>query len=388
MKNIFILLFTFLLTNTYLFAQKTEKVEADTVGFINNIVEKTLDLVTVEKGNTTFAAFPTLGYSSAIGLDFGIFGVYSIKPEEDEQSTNSRFHRPTTFVPSISYSTKKQYMFSLDAMIFSKSGWNSMSSFNFLNMPGVYFGIGVQPNEEVQTTLFSSTRYLFMGEINKSINDIYFIGLKYDLSHVHNFNLEGESLQPDITGYDGGWANGLGVTLKRDTRNNTTYPTQGSFWQFSAMKYGKYLGSSYDYETVLFDFRNYFELGDGKNSLAVQAFMQMTFGEVPFYNMPNLGGSKSLRGLVHQSKYIDQHIYYVQTEYRRTLDNRFGVTAFVGTGNTLAHLDDNWTEGMNTVYGLGGRFNLVPKERINFRLDYGRSITGESTLIMTVMEAF
>ena len=94
-----------------------------------------------------------------------------------------------------------------------------------------------------------------------------------------------------------------------------------------------------------------------------------------------------LRSINNSNKYINNQVYWVQSEYRREFGGRFGAVAFVGFGNNMSGWDDSYTEDIVYMYGLGLRFRLLKKDKLNFRLDYGLG-NGSPAIFMTIREAF
>ena len=61
--------------------------------------------------------------------------------------------------------------------------------------------------------------------------------------------------------------------------------------------------------------------------------------------------------------------------------------AFAGAGK----VQDSFTpepDGLVPSYGAGVRFMVLESQRINVRVDYGRSDDGQSAWYLSVMEAF
>ena len=93
---------------------------------------------------------------------------------------------------------------------------------------------------------------------------------------------------------------GLGVVMEFDSRNVTSYPTQGSYLSVSAMQYGGFLGGPADYPRLEMDLRWYRELAGPQHSLAAYALLTATSGEmetdIPIHQDYHLGGTNSVRG--------------------------------------------------------------------------------------------
>lgn len=123
--------------------------------------------------------------------------------------------------------------------------------------------------------------------------------------------------------------------------------------------------------------------------LAFYNKFQWSEGDVPYYDMPTLGGQDSLRG-VYKGHYRDKNAIEHSAEYLHTFKysngnlSRHGITLFAGIGSISATPSQLY-ENLIYSYGLGYRYELQP--RMNVRVDYGRN-TIESGFYLTFNEAF
>ena len=85
-------------------------------------------------------------------------------------------------------------------------------------------------------------------------------------------------------------------------------------------------------------------------------------------------------------------MFAAQAEYRLMLPfdgfaGRFGVVAFAGLGAVGSKFSDIGSDDLLPGGGGGGRFRLLKKYPINFRVDYGLG-KGGHTLTIGILEAF
>jgi outer membrane protein assembly factor BamA len=124
--------------------------------------------------------------------------------------------------------------------------------------------------------------------------------------------------------------------------------------------------------------------------LAVGCFVQDTFGELPFYSLPTLGGADTLRGFI-QHRFTDRAAAHISAEYRINIVERgyaftdtirierIGVALFYD-GGTLAPDWDQLEAGRYLhSYGAGLRF-AFSREAV-FRVDVGYSDEGSNVTI-------
>ena len=84
---------------------------------------------------------------------------------------------------------------------------------------------------------------------------------------------------------------------------------------------------------------------------------------------------------------MDRHLLAAQMEYRKTLIGRLGAVAFIGFGDVANSIHDFKFKNLRVSAGLGLRFLLEKRERLNIRLDWG---FGEDTnnYYLNIAEAF
>jgi outer membrane protein assembly factor BamA len=190
----------------------------------------------------------------------------------------------------------------------------------------------------------------------------------------------------DIPGSSGGSVSGLGFFMTHDSRDSIFYSTAGSFHQFSAMAFGRALGSDFSFNRFFFDLRKYVRLSSAQ-CLAFQARLLFQTGNPPFWRMGLLGGAESMRGY-YLGRYRDKDMITLQAEYRWVpVFWRIGLVAFASLGDVVATFGGFDVGRFKYAYGLGLRFVFDPKQRLNLRLDFG---FGKETsgIYFTAAEAF
>jgi len=181
---------------------------------------------------------------------------------------------------------------------------------------------------------------------------------------------------------------GLGIVLEKDTRDFSVNAWKGHFLSFEYIAYSQKIGSDNDYQKLALDYRYYYSLAVGR-VLAFYNQFQWSKGDIPYYDMPTLGGQDSLRG-VYRGHYRDKNTIENSIEYRHTFKDsnheltRHGMTVFTGMGS-ISENPNQLYEDIIFSYGVGYRYELQP--RMNVRVDYGRSAT-ESGFYLTFNEAF
>ncbi len=119
--------------------------------------------------------------------------------------------------------------------------------------------------------------------------------------------------------------------------------------------------------------------------LAFGAFVQDTVGELPFYSLPTLGGTNTLRGYI-QNRFTDDALAHFSVEYRVSLLSRgvvfteslrierVGLGVFYDCGTVASGIADLADGRYLDSYGLG--FRVAFSREAVFRIDWGFSDEG------------
>ena len=170
-----------------------------------------------------------------------------------------------------------------------------------------------------------------------------------------------------------------------DTRDNYFSPLKGGLYQFQTNFTSKAMGSTHSFNSFQIDLRKYIELPK-KQVLALQVYTKLTFGEAPFQARSVYGGADLARGYF-RGRYIDQHLYVLQAEYRFPIAKRWEFAAFALTGNVGNALDGFNSTNKSSV-GFGPRYFISKNNRSALRLDIGFNSYGGSGIYFGVNEAF
>jgi outer membrane protein assembly factor BamA len=176
---------------------------------------------------------------------------------------------------------------------------------------------------------------------------------------------------------------GLGPTLSWDTRDSNFWPKGGSLVNLDLTIFNRAFGADYDFTRFTADMRTYFNPWRD-HALAVQGYLRLSDGAVPFFFYPSLGGTRIHRGWYNGSL-RDQHALAVQAEYRAPIWWRFGLVAFAGLGQVVPDLGKLDLGALRGSVGGGVRFRLND-DGVNIRLDFAYG--GQFEFYFQVGEAF
>jgi hypothetical protein len=160
------------------------------------------------------------------------------------------------------------------------------------------------------------------------------------------------------------------------------------------------LGSDFDYNKLVLDFRYYVKVVQSRHVLAFQLLTEHNWGDPSFETMALLGGDEIMRGH-YLGRFRDNSMYAAQVEYRLPLirshwdddrdkipfKERWGIVGFLGFGRVAPTISDFRIEGTKKSMGFGIRYLAMPKERINIRVDFGFG-TQTPGVYFNIREAF
>lgn len=336
----------------------------------------------MERDPPGFVFFPLPGaaWTPETEIQFGasasfFFFPKSLRPYPPE-------FMPSSIIPKITYAPDgKQIFTSIASEVYSQTGWyfNNLMEYN-IGARNYYFGIGNLARRGDRVP-YTNNSFSLKGYGIKHLNREWKVGLGYNIRHDAPLKFkENETISEK--GTSGGWLVGLGPVVQIDLRDDFIFPTKGSFLDTRFYLYHNTFGSNFQYQEVSIDYRKYVPIRSGRTPkvIAFQAFSQLTWaGDAPFYQLPHFTADRMLRGM-WRNLYIDRQMAFLQTEYRSNFspsDTRFGYVLFFGAGDATDSFLKDWQPDIKLVYGAGYRQQLVPKLRLDFRIDLSISNEGD-----------
>ncbi len=360
-KNIII---GFLLTVTQLFAQ--EGIDSSKVGKID------------------YAFYPMAFYTPETEFALGAGGMlYSrLGFEKDLQ--------PSKVQLSSYYTTNNQYYFAVEPTLYFGGSAKVINESKFIYSKELlkFYGIGNSTpeidNPDYEIGLFRF--YTELGYETSLIRKLH-IGLLYEytINTIIDKRENSELLKNEVAGSNGGNTSGFGFLLLVDNRDNIFFPTKNGYFKVRMIFMDKNWGSDFNYNRFVIDFRKYYNLGKS-NIIAGQVYLESTSGDVPFFKLPALGGTKRMRGYFF-GRYRDESYLTWQIEYRKIIWKRIGAVAFLGMGDVAKRLNQFDLSQFKYSYGVGLRYVFDEKEKLNVRMDlgFGKNTSG---IYFSLEEAF
>jgi len=341
-----------------------------------------------EKGRLGITPFPVVYYTPETSLALGGGVVFTLRDEGETLET-----RPDNLQVMTAYTLNNQFFLNLaPEKYFNDQRGRLFMNIGYLNWPTSFFGIGndsginVEEIEELEETYTDESFMVQPWLMHTVVADLSVGGtLDWKNTHVEDVEEGGMLEQGDLVGSEGGVRSGMGPVITWDTRNNLFAPSKGSWFNVWAWLYREWMGSDFDYDYYGLDLRHYRPMFK-ESVLALQGFMALTSGDVPFNEYP----TPLMRGL-YENVFTDKNAAAVRAEYRFPINffksGRWGGAVFGAVGDAFPDATTLEDVDLKVAGGAGLRFALNKKEKINIRLDIGVSQYGIFPYVM-LQEAF
>ncbi len=336
------------------------------------------------------------GYTPELKFAIGAGGIISWRNSKTDNTL------PRSNIPfSVAISSTGALVINLrPATYWASDNFRLNSNIWYKNMPDNYWGIGYKNGFETpksdSTTAYDRKWFQFSGDPIYRVKGDFFAGLSFDANYIKGSDASAGVLEdPNYIVYNERPFNaGIGPTFLYDSRDVSANAYKGLLLRASGTFFGPYLGGDNKYQVYLLDYRQYQSVGKKQGRvIAWQLLSRLTFGEVPYGEMSQLGTPFDLRGYTW-GQYRDKSMFFCLVEYRHKFyksdgkPSKSGFVAWVGSG-TIFDLEQNSDYNAQAKwlpnFGVGYRFELQP--RLNLRIDFG---IGRKTigLYFNMTEAF
>ncbi len=234
-----------------------------------------------------------------------------------------------------------------------------------------YFGTGNEVSRDFLEK-YDATFPRIRLNLSKKVAPNLYAGLRYafDDFDFTKRDPSGLLVRNEVAGSNGGRISGIGAGFNYDTRNSIFFPDRGVLAEGIVYAESKATGSQFTYQRLSLDASKYWSLGKKQSVFALNTAAVFSFGEVPFHQMPVIGGTKRMRGYF-EGEYRDKHLLLLQGEFRQPLFWRLGAVAFGGLGMVGRDFGTLHLQNTRYNYGAGLRILLDKAQKINIRADYG-----------------
>ena len=267
-------------------------------------------------------------------------------------------------------------------LVFDENKYVIISYVNYKKEPEYIWDIGNTITKNPEQDIVN--RFVFAGTALRQVKGAFYIGIPFDVSDYFGITTDSTSflVTDSVTGLKGGTSVGFGLAAAYDTRDNRYNATHGSYLLGTALVYP--IGP-YAFSKFAIDARKY--LPWKKNVIAGQVTTSYAWGNVPFYELPEMGGDSQMRGY-YEGGLRDNVLVDAQVELRLHIWNIFGVVGWFGVGQVQNSYSQVAMDQFHLSYGPGLRIMVDSKHKTNLRFDFGFGPNGIQGFYINFGEAF
>jgi outer membrane protein assembly factor BamA len=302
---------------------------------------------------------------------------------------NDSLTRTSTIQSIAMFTQRHQSIQALDATIFfPKENYIFYLQSSHSYFPDKFWGLGPK-TDNVRHEDYEFSQIYVLSQLKKKLQKNVFAGIVYEHQNVFDVRFLKRKLFDTTLNYgkENHVVSGFGASICYDNRNSSYWPTKGMLLQITYRAAVKsFMASSFTNLKTIIDVR-YFKKVHKTSVFALQLYALLNFSESPIRELAMLGGANNLRGF-YQGRYRDDKMTSFIGEYRIPIYKRFGVCVFGGLGCVYKAAKDITANSIKSSYGAGIRLSILPKEKLNIRVDYGFADIRNRGLYFTIGECF
>jgi outer membrane protein assembly factor BamA len=174
-----------------------------------------------------------------------------------------------------------------------------------------------------------------------------------------------------------------GVAVRIDRSDDVFFPRTGGRYDAGVTAFHAVDRVSNDFRRVDLDVRRYVAVPRTRSHvIALRGSSVMTGtsgdGAIPFYMLPRLGGSRTLRGY-ESSRLTDRHALAFSVEHRWLVVPALQIVSFVDAGQVASRLDAFGLADFSTSFGAGVRYRFGDTAVV--RLDLATGHEGHRVIV-------
>ncbi len=327
---------------------------------------------------------PVFARAKETGWAYGFAGVSTFSLSKYDTITKT-----SQLYAAAVYTTQKQlFVGTLGKLYFAKNNYILDGELSYRDYPEKFWGLGNKAPDSAME-IYRFRQYYFFGHLMKQVKKNFYLGIRAQVQDLVKITYDDGGIfdQQNVKGRKPYKTVGAGVSVTYDSRNDAFASTKGTFLQLQLQNFNKAIGSDFQFNSFLLDFRKYCSVFKNK-VFAFQVHYLLNDGnQVPLRSLALFGGTNSIRGF-YKGRYRGKQDYYVQSEYRMPVYGRFGAVVFSGLGDVADNVSDYSLHSLKYSVGGGFRFAINKSNRLNIRLDFALGKDGNKGLYLDVGEAF
>ncbi|MDR2385726.1 MAG: outer membrane protein assembly factor [Tannerella sp.] len=326
----------------------------------NQLIHGNIDRTFEQKMDISFGAMPSYTREAGFGIGGMASGLYRI------DRTDSTL-RPSNITLVFNASLLGFYALSAEGNNYFKGGKSVLSyDVTFTARPLDFWGISYDACKINPVINYTRKKILIDANYQYRLSGNWYVGGKLYFAYTYITKID------DLSYIEGQKKNylttGLGVSLQYDSRDFVPNPKRGVYLMLRQSVFPEIFGNSgkTHYRTTF--------IADGYKNLwqgaivAADLFGEFNPGSAPWTLREELGNNWRMRGY-YEGRYMDNNMVIGQVELRQHIIQRFGCTAWIGSGAVFPAFDRFRAKNMLITYGIGWRWEF--KHNVNFRIDYG-----------------
>jgi hypothetical protein len=336
-----------------------------------------------EKPDSGWAALPIATYAPETSLGAGGFATHFFRLGEQ----NPEQSRPSSLTVVGIYTLRAQIIAELiPELYWDDDEGHLWSRLDFRRYPNRIWDVGPNAPDSSEER-YTEHRPRWQLRAGHALFGRFFLYGHLEAIHMTVRESEAGGLLDErrIPGAEGGATVGVGPGLAWDTRDHLLVPRHGSFHELIVLTHQPFLASQYTYTTLELNLRKFIPVGD-THVLALNFVGKAQWGDVPFFDMAQLGGQDLLRGYF-EGRYRDKAMVALQTEYRFPLVWRLGAVVHAAVGQVAPSIARLAPQRPKWSVGPGLRILINRDEQLNLRADAGFG-PGTWGIYVTASETF
>ena len=304
------------------------------------------------------------------------YGFYDAVSEVNIGISYTNFdllHSGISLYSDAAWSTRNMWSINLQFFLPSPIKKTSLkAAFHFDNLNRLYYGTGnnTLPESKIE---YGSVSFKENISATTTWNKYWKLAYSFTLDQFKT-NTKEDDIPSTINGVNGGNQTILGLSFIYDSRDHQNNPWKGTMISLTPEFSPKYLGSTNQFGRLTFDVRGYISIFP-RNIFCARLLYRQAFGDVPYYYLPDFGGSILGRGY-YTSRFIDRTGIYGQAEYRFPIWKIISGTAFYDIGQVQKNANDFKINRFHHNSGFGPRFSFGSNENSILGMDFGFSNEG------------
>ena len=368
--------------------------QVDLIDIAKRVLHKKPDTSKVVQEVSTkpeFSAIPAVGYTLVSRFVVSLTGNVAFRIDTQ--------NKISTITGITGYTQNKQLTFQVESEIWlNKNNYELIGDYRFYKYPQSTFGLGSSSNIKNEDPL-NYNFFRFYETLLRKVTGNFLVGAGFIIDSHSNIsergNLDGVTPSDFALYGNTGRTISTGYTLNAelDSRDNSINPAAGFFAAFQFRDNYRFLGSTSDWRSLIFDIRKYFRFPEGsQNVIAFWNYDWLVInGKAPYLDLPSTQWdpySSNGRGYI-QGRFRGAQEVYLETEYRYgiTRNGLFGGVFFLNL-QSFSAASGTRLQSIQPGFGPGLRIKLNKVSKTNVAIDYGFGRQGSRGLFVNVGELF